>query len=757
MSYQLERQIGNYRLIRLLGKGGYAEVFLGEHIYLQTYAAIKVLQTRLGNAGRETFLNEARTLASLEHPHIVRTLDFDVEEGTPFLIMSYAPKGSLRQHHPQGIPLPPTVVLSYVKQVASALQYAHDRKLIHRDVKPHNLLLGASDEVLLSDFGLVLSDHSTQSLVTTTYGGTPAYMAPEQFHGNPRSASDQYALGVVVYEWLCGQLPFPKEERGFRRSFVPPSLLRENVPAISPAVEQVVLKALEEDLHQRFASVKDFAEALEQAYLSEPYLLAPSTFELSPTASAGPAVLVHQSDGEEHVEDLPTAPVLVSSSSHVPFSQPEDAREAIPSAPLGRTTPVASWSAPSSRTHNAPAVPVAEQHTDTSLSRRLPLPPLERNAPVPSPLPASSSLPLSQPHLWLKHSLSRRRVVQGLLASGIIGALGGGTALLLERSFSSTAHGRTLPPPQRRPSPGPVPVGSPLLMYRAHQGDVKSVAWSPDGKRIASVGGRTVEVWNAITGENILSPPYSHHVLPLKSVAWSPDGHGIASGGEDQTVHVWDATTGTDRLFSPYKGHTHGVRGLAWSPDGRFIASGGEDQTVHVWSATTGKDLPFSPYRGHTSWVISVAWSPDSTRIASASFDKNVSVWDAASSQEIFHLVHATGVRAVAWSPDGKSIASGGDDQQVHLWDARAGQLLNTYSGHMGSVQAVAWSPDGQYLASASFDKTVKIWEIHTGKCLLTYRHHTDAVWSVSWSPQEPFIASGAVGKDDSVQIWKPV
>src|SRR5947209_5210693 len=133
------RQLGNYRLLRLLGRGGFADVYLGSHIYLETQAAIKVLRTRLLNEGIEPFKQEARTIARLDHPHIVRILDFGVQEGIPFLVMSYAPNGTLRQCHPRGSRLPLWQVVFYVQQVASALHYAHERHLIHRDIKPENL------------------------------------------------------------------------------------------------------------------------------------------------------------------------------------------------------------------------------------------------------------------------------------------------------------------------------------------------------------------------------------------------------------------------------------------------------------------------------------------------------------------------------------------------------------------------------------------------------------------------------------------
>src|SRR6266576_2183411 len=196
------QQLGNYRLSRLIGHGGFAEVYLGEHIHLNTQAAIKVLQIRLTGSHLEQFRNEARTIASLVHPNIVRVLDFGVEDDIPYLVMDYAPNGTLRQLHPRGTALALQNIVPYVKQVALALQYAHDRKLIHRDIKPENMLLGANGEVLLSDFGLVLLAQSTGSQTAKEMAGTLPYMAPEQINGKPRSASDQYALGIVLYEWL---------------------------------------------------------------------------------------------------------------------------------------------------------------------------------------------------------------------------------------------------------------------------------------------------------------------------------------------------------------------------------------------------------------------------------------------------------------------------------------------------------------------------------------------------------------------------
>src|ERR1700730_17326719 len=267
MTDRLGQQLGNYRLTRLLGQGGFAEVYLGEHIYLKTLAALKILDIELSEQDDASFVQEAQTLARLSHPHIVRVLDFAVEDGTPFLVIEYAPHGTLRQRHPKGTRLPWEITLHYVQQIAAALQYAHDQRLIHRDVKPENLLLNERFDILLSDFGLGMFARHTLSQSIQEVAGTAFYIAPEQIQGKPRPASDQYALGIVVYEWLTGDCPFggPLTQIVTQHLVAPPPSLRERVPTLSPVIEEVVLRALAKEPKQRFASVRDFATALQHA------------------------------------------------------------------------------------------------------------------------------------------------------------------------------------------------------------------------------------------------------------------------------------------------------------------------------------------------------------------------------------------------------------------------------------------------------------------------------------------------------------
>lgn len=267
MADRVGEKFGNYRLVRPLGKGGFADVYLGQHIHLDSFVAVKILLARMMEHEQGEFLHEARLIASLEHPSIVRVLDCGIEHDTAFLIMNYAPHGTLRQRHPKGDRLDLIQTLSYARQVTSALHYAHSRRIIHRDVKPENMLLGLHDEILLSDFGIALISASSSSQSTQATAGTISYMAPEQVLGKPRLASDQYALGIVIYEWLCGERPFQGSfsELCAQHLYATPPPLTTRNPNVPPAIEAVVMRALAKQPHERFPSIQEFMQALEIA------------------------------------------------------------------------------------------------------------------------------------------------------------------------------------------------------------------------------------------------------------------------------------------------------------------------------------------------------------------------------------------------------------------------------------------------------------------------------------------------------------
>ena len=332
------------------------------------------------------------------------------------------------------------------------------------------------------------------------------------------------------------------------------------------------------------------------------------------------------------------------------------------------------------------------------------------------------------------HRTMRRSVVVGIAALGLTGG-----AFSLSRLLHSEEA-------------TPVHIRSPLhtlpYTYSRHTGAVLSVAWSPDGKHIASASAdRTVQVWEAVSGKRLLT--YTRHTSFVLSVAWSPDGKHIASASDDRTVQVWEAVSG-NRLLT-YNGHRGTVWNVAWSHNGTHIASASFDKTVQVWEVKSGNLL--RTYTRHAGTVNSAAWSHDDTRIASASDDKTVQVWEAVSGNPLLtYTGHAGTVEDAAWSPDGIRIASAGVDRTVQVWEAVSGNLLRSYTGHGGTVNSVAWSPDGTRIASASA-RTAQVWEAVSGKELQVYRGHRGfVVYCVAWSPDGTRIASASF--DQTVQIW---
>ncbi len=278
------------------------------------------------------------------------------------------------------------------------------------------------------------------------------------------------------------------------------------------------------------------------------------------------------------------------------------------------------------------------------------------------------------------------------------------------------------------------PIGTILATYRGHRRLVLAVAWSPDGKYIASGSyDGTMQVWRPAQGDGATTIEssdftYRNPARPYAwawTLAWSPDGRYLASGSDAKTVQVWQLEDADQHNhINAYYGHSRWVNTLAWSPDGKYIASAGYDTTVQVWDAVEG-DSMFATlealliYRGHTYGVNALAWSPDGTRIASCSWDNVVRVWDVLTGETVLNYRgHSARVSAISWSPDGTRIASAGKDKTVQVWDAVRGDNVSarrntifTYRGHSGWVLAVAWSPDGTRIASGGNDKTVQVWQ----------------------------------------------
>jgi predicted ATPase/serine/threonine protein kinase/DNA-binding CsgD family transcriptional regulator len=311
------QHLGTYRLQRLLGTGGFSQVYLGEQVHLGTQVAIKVLHYHLNGTFGEHFLREASLLSQLAHPHIIHILDFGAESDLVFLVMEYVSGGTVRALHASGAPLPLTEVRSYIQQVSSALAYVHERHMIHCDLHPGNLLLGADGQILLSDFGLAQLIHQTTYLNTNTLRGTFCYLAPEVLTGRVSFASDQYALAVMAYEWLTGRPPFhgTVAQLCYQHLAQAPVPLRERVPHLPPLLEQVVLTALAKDPRKRFSDVSTFALAFELAATEETgerllSLLPPSASLFIPPYSSDTASVSPPPSVNKYVVTPPLQPLI---------------------------------------------------------------------------------------------------------------------------------------------------------------------------------------------------------------------------------------------------------------------------------------------------------------------------------------------------------------------------------------------------------------------------------------------------------------
>lgn len=302
-----------------------------------------------------------------------------------------------------------------------------------------------------------------------------------------------------------------------------------------------------------------------------------------------------------------------------------------------------------------------------------------------------------------------------------------------------------------------VTTGQCLKNWQGYASWVQSVVFSPDGTILASSSeDRKVRLWNledTETKENLHYSPLptllEGHTGWVCSVAFSPNGKMLASASSDYSVKLWDVAT--RKCTATLVGHTRWIRSVAFSPDGKTVASCSGDYTVKLWDVATAKCR--KTLQGHTGWLWSVAFSPDGLTVASASEDTSVRLWDVRTGNCLATFVgHNSWIQSVAFSPDGKLLASGSCDCTIRLWDLEKEECLKTFLGHNSWVQSVAFSPDGKTLASGSCDETVRLWDIGSRQYWKTLWGHTSWVWSVIFSPDGKVLATGS--QDETIKLW---
>jgi WD40 repeat protein/serine/threonine protein kinase len=795
--------VAGYEVLGELGRGGMGVVYRARHLRLKREVALKMARADLRTAAADLtrFQAEAEAVARLQHPNIVQIYEVGEQGGLPYFSLEFCAGGSLAKRL-RGTPLPPRPAAEMVAVLARAIHHAHQHGVVHRDLKPGNILLaipsppqppsptegrggsktsslplspgwerGPGGEGFLpkiTDFGLAKRLEEAGQTETGSAMGTPSYMAPEQAQGKSKEigpAADVYALGAVLYECLTGRPPFRAATTFETLQQVvaeEPVLPRSLQPGVPRDLETVCLRALQKDRQQRYASALALAEDLERWLNGTPIVARRSSVweragkwaRRRPAVAALVALLVCLGV---------VAFGLVTWQWRLAEAERQKGRRLLARLSLGQgqslcdggdTSRGILWQA-----HALELIPEEDGDLRRAVRASLAawrgrLHPLRNTWTHPGPIQATAFSPDGRTVLTVGTDHGAR----------------------LWETESGHVIGQPLGHPDRvlaaccRPD-GTILTGcadggirswkagapQPHASHSLGAGPVLALAFSADGRFVAAGRPSAVQLWETDAWKLLAE---KDHQGVIQALAVSADGTAVLTGTEDGTVRLWEVSAGEP--LRELGNHRYEVRALAFSPDGRFVLSGSEDYTAQLWERATGKPVG-KPLR-HQDVVQAVAFAPMSTKdrqagvqvLLTASRDGTARLWQKPPGQPVVKplgspLEHHSPVGAAAFSPDGRHVLTGDQDQRVWLWEVADASPYRLELKHPDPVMALAVRPDGRALATGSTGR-VRLWEIEGGKELDSFQAKQGEIWALAFSPDGRWILTD--GREKTARLW---
>jgi WD40 repeat protein/tRNA A-37 threonylcarbamoyl transferase component Bud32 len=771
-----------FKQLRPHAKGGLGIVYVAHDSELTREVALKEIQERHADdlGSRARFVREAEITGALEHPGIVPVYGLGTYgDGRPYYAMRFIRGDSLKDviadfHKADSLPdrdpgertIALRKLLGRFIDVCDAMDYAHNRGVLHRDLKPGNIMVGKYGETLVVDWGLAKTvgtdeptDHTDEPRISSSSGssetlpgstiGTPQYMSPEQAAGRLDllgPASDVYSLGATLYSLLTGKPPIESDDvaeilkRAQNGEIPAPRSIKPHIPR---PLEAICLKAMSLTPANRYPTPRAIAADLEHWLADEPVMALPET-RGQRLARWGRR---HRAWVQSGFAAMMLISILAISAVAIVdyFRRSEATQKQAAIDSDGRTKDALRLVEEQKREVEAQKYEVESQIAHIHVNKGLEL--CERGE-------------SAQGLVWLARGLECCPVANGDLAHRIrmhigvwhhephrLRAILSHQAPIESASFSPDGRRVITAGADNKSRIWDAATGRQIGPTLDHRGWVRSASFSPDGKRAVTASqDKTARIWDAATGQQV--GPALEHQGEIFTASFSPDGKTVVTASQDKTARIWDAATG--QPVGPALNHRGEVRTALFSPDGKYVVTS-TTNSAQIWDVMTGRQV--GPALDNRDQLVTASFSPDGRFVITAGYYKSAQIWDAATGRQVGPtLDHRDRIVSASFSPDGRFVVTAGWDNSARIWDAATGRQVGPSLDHRGWVLSASFSPDGKRVVTTSWDKTARIWDVATGRQVGPALDHQGAVFTASFSPDGKTVVTA--GNDNTARIW---